>query len=59
VAGVATLQPAGRIRPAKSLAQFFQAPRFPLWTAVQQHWLLLSLVDLSAAAALRRKQRYF
>jgi len=26
-----------KLRPAKYLAHFFQAPRFRLWTAVQQH----------------------
>jgi len=33
--------PASLILPAKYLAHFYQAPRFQLWTAVQQHWLLL------------------
>jgi len=32
--------PTSLIRPAKYFAHFFQAPRFRLWTAVQQHWLL-------------------
>ena len=37
----------GRIRPSylfnssrQKPCTFFQAPRFRLWTAVQQHWLL-------------------
>jgi len=45
--GVAKLQPSGHIRPADQFnptqqipCTFFQAPRFRLWTAVQQHWLL-------------------
>jgi len=33
-------RPTSLFRPAKYLADFFQAPRFRLWTAVQQHWLL-------------------
>jgi len=32
--------PTSLIRPAKYLAHLFQAPRFRLWTAVQQHWLM-------------------
>jgi len=32
--------PTSLIRPAKYLAHFSQAPRFELWTAVQQYWLL-------------------
>jgi len=41
-AGVAKLRPADQFNPpVKYLAHFFQALRFRLWTAVQQHWLLL------------------
>jgi len=34
-------QPTSLLRPAKYLVLFFQAPRFRLWTTVQEHWLLL------------------
>jgi len=39
-AGMAKLRPPGRICPAKHRADFFQALRFRLWTAVQKHWLM-------------------
>jgi len=46
-AGVAKLRLTGRIRPTGQFnpahqipCTLIQAPRFPLWTAVDQHWLL-------------------
>jgi len=35
------IRPADRFNPARQTpCTFFQAPRFRLWTAVQEHWLL-------------------
>jgi len=65
VSGVAKLQPVGHIwctdqfNPAWQIpCTFFQAPRFLLWIAVQQHWLLPVSFELSATAALSSKQSY-
>jgi len=36
------IQPADQFNPARQIHYtFFQVPRFRLWTAMQQNWLLL------------------
>ena len=50
--------PTSLIRPAKYLEHFFQAPRFRVWTAGQQHWRLLTCqLQQHLAASRARKSK--